>query len=135
MSILGAFDSIPGGMPTGAGRLIPVLLEQMKAYPGGIGGFLSSLREKGLGDIVASWLGNGANQAVTSEQLQHAIDPGMLQELANQSGQRVDGVLHSLTSVLPLIVDKLSPDGMLRDEEVDLNELNGMLSKVMGRFL
>src|SRR5690606_14935464 len=135
MSILGAFDTAPGGIPTNAGRLLPALLEQMRAYPGGIAGFLSALRQGGLGDIVSSWISKGPNQAVSAEQLQRALDPGMLQELTKHSGENAEGVLHGLTTLLPLVIDKLSPDGILRDEEVDTNELSGMLSKVLGRFL
>jgi len=135
MSILGAFDTVPGGIPTKAGRLLPVLLEQMRAHPGGIAGFLAELRQGGLGDIVSSWLGTGPNRAVSSEQLRQAMEPGTLQAITRQSGEEQEGVLQSLATLLPLVVDKLSPEGELRDEELDLNELNGMLSKVMGRFL
>ena len=135
MSILGIFDSGPGSTPTGAARLLPALLEQMRAYPGGIAGFLSALRQGGLDDIVSSWIGNGPNRAVSAEQLQQAIDPGTLQALTKHSGENAEGVLQGLTTLLPLVIDKLSPDGILRDEEVDANELSGMLSNVLGRFL
>lgn len=135
MSILGAFDSVPGGIPTKAGRLLPALLDQMRAHPGGIAGFLSALRQGGLGDAVSSWLGSGPNKAVSTEELRRAMEPGTLQAITSQSGEGEDGVLQGLATLLPLVIDKLSPEGELRDEEVDLNELNGMLSKVMGRFL
>jgi uncharacterized protein YidB (DUF937 family) len=135
MSILGAFDSVPGSIPTKAGRLLPALLDQMRAYPGGMAGFIAALRQGGLGDVVSSWLGTGPNRAVSSEQLRQAMEPGMLQAITRQSGEEDEGVLQSLTTLLPLVIDKLSPDGTLRDEEVDTNELSGMLSKVMGRFL
>lgn len=135
MSILGAFDSVPGGIPTKAGRLLPALLDQMRAYPGGIAGFLSALRQGGLGDAVSSWLGTGPNRAVSADELRQAMEPGMLQAITSQSGEAEEGVLQSLTTLLPLVIDKLSPNGTLQDEEVDTNELNGMLSKVMGRFL
>lgn len=135
MSILGAFDSVPGGIPTGAGRLLPALLEQMRSYPGGIAGFLSALRQGGLGDAVSSWLGTGPNRAVSADELRQAMGPDMLQTIIRQSGEGEVGVLQGLTTLLPLVIDKLSPEGTLRDEELDANELNGMLSKVMGRFL
>lgn len=135
MSILGAFDTAPGGIPTNAGRLLPALLDQMRAYPGGIAGFLSALRQGGLGEAVSSWLGTGPNRTVTSEELRSAMGPDMLQTIISQSGEGESGVLKGLTTLLPLVIDKLSPDGVLSDEELDPNELNGMLSKVMGRFL
>ncbi len=135
MSILGAFDAVPGGIPTNAGRLLPALLDQMRAYPGGIAGFLSALRQGGLGEAVSSWLSTGPNRSVSSEELQQAMEPGMLQTITKQSGGDEKGVLLGLATLLPLVIDKLSPDGTLSDEELDPNELNGMLSKVMGRFL
>src|SRR5690606_5059664 len=122
MSILGAFDTAPGGIPTNAGRLLPALLDQMRAYPGGIAGFLSALRQGGLGEAVSSWLGTGPNRTVTSEELRSAMGPDMLQTIISQSGEGESGVLKGLTTLLPLVIDKLSPDGVLSDEELDPNE-------------
>jgi len=135
MNILGAFDAIPGGIPSNAGRLLPALLEQMRSYPGGVAGFLAALRQGGLGEAVSSWLSTGPNRTVTSDELRHAMGPDMLQVIASESGEGESGVLKGLTTLLPLVIDKLSPNGTLSDEELDTNELNGILSKVMGRFL
>lgn len=135
MSILGAFESVSGGIPSDAGRLLPALLEQMRSYPGGIAGFLSALRRSGLEEAVSSWLGAGPNRAVSSDELRQAMSPDMLQAIVRESGEGESGVLQGLTTLLPLVIDKLSPDGILRDGELDANELNGMLAKVTGRFL
>ena len=40
---------------------------------GGMGGIISSLQNSGLGDIAESWLGDGDNQPISTDQLRDAL--------------------------------------------------------------
>lgn len=134
MSILDSIASMVGGRSNPDARLLPALLEQLRNYPGGIAGLIAGFQEGGLGDIVNSWIGLGQNQPVTAEQLRTVIDPSMIENLARTSGEDGNAILRKLTSLLPLVIDKLTPDGSLRDEVLDSGELAAMLSKMTGRF-
>lgn len=40
---------------------------------GGLGGLVSSFEQAGLGRIVQSWIGTGANQPVSPQQIAHRV--------------------------------------------------------------
>ncbi len=60
-----------------------------------------------------SWVGKGANQPIQPEQVEKAIDPQTLRDLAAQTGLSHDELLDRLTRELPDAVDKLTPDGRM----------------------
>lgn len=81
--------------------------------PGGLGDILDCLRNAGAGDQVDSWVSKGSNRPVQREQVEKAIDPQTLNDLAEQTGLSHDELLDRLTRELPDAVDKLTPDGQL----------------------
>jgi uncharacterized protein YidB (DUF937 family) len=46
---------------------------------GGLGGLLAILQQGGLGDAAQSWVGNGANQPVSPQQLHSAFGDEQVQ--------------------------------------------------------
>lgn len=85
--------------------------------PSGLGDILDRLRHVGAGDQVDSWVGKGSNRPVQREQVEKAIDPQTLDDLAEQTGLSRDELLDRLTRELPDAVDKLTPDGQLPASE------------------
>ncbi|RUU25733.1 YidB family protein [Mesorhizobium sp. M6A.T.Ce.TU.016.01.1.1] len=81
--------------------------------PGGLGDILDRLRNAGAGDQVDSWVGKGSNRPVQRDQVEKAIDPQTLSDLAEQTGLSRDELLDRLTRELPDAVDKLTPDGQM----------------------
>ena len=77
----------------------------------GLGPFLQGLKDKGLGDAVSSWVGHGANQPISPEQVQHGLGPEMIDTLAARVGLPPGQAAALLSRVLPGIVDKLTPNG------------------------
>jgi uncharacterized protein YidB (DUF937 family) len=79
----------------------------------GIYGIMQALQSSGLQDVVASWLGNGANQAIAPDRLESALGADTLQSFARKAG--VDGSEASaiLAGMLPALFDQLSPNGEL----------------------
>jgi uncharacterized protein YidB (DUF937 family) len=74
-------------------------------------GLVRSFSQKGLGDIVNSWVSTGANLPINAEQIQHALGSQQISQIANQAGVPAsDGASH-LAELLPTIVDKLTPQG------------------------
>jgi len=70
---------------------------------------LQQLQQGGLGGQVASWLGNGANHAISADQLRAALGNEHLQQMAQAAGLPIDKLLAMLSQQLPQTVDKMSP--------------------------
>jgi uncharacterized protein YidB (DUF937 family) len=113
-SLLNSVMSGFGGNTGVAGTLAKELLSGFQQNQGaGLSNLVEQLSKKGLGNVVQSWVGTGANQTVTPDQLSQAMDPGMLQQLASKLGISPDVLTSHLAEILPKIVDRLTPDGKL----------------------
>jgi uncharacterized protein YidB (DUF937 family) len=127
---MGLFDqlvsgALRGAMGQGSGQgsdqdsLLPGLLGQLLSRTdlGGVGGLLSQLQQGGLGGEVASWLGNGANRAVSPDQLRSALGDEPLQQMGQTSGLPIDQLLSMLAQHLPQTIDRMSPNGALQEPD------------------
>jgi len=90
-------DQVLGGLMGGSGSssspLQGVLMNMLgggqqggMGMGGGLGGLLATLQQASLGDVAQSWVGNGANQPVSPQQLQSAFGDEQVQSMAAQSG-------------------------------------------------
>ncbi|MBV9827536.1 MAG: DUF937 domain-containing protein [Alphaproteobacteria bacterium] len=114
--VLGQSGQASAGQGGIAGALMQVLANQGGAQGGGLGGLLEQLRGAGLGQIVDSWIGQGANQPVSPQQLQSALGNDQVQNIAAQSGMEPQDFLSQLSQHLPRIVDQATPNGRVPDE-------------------
>jgi uncharacterized protein YidB (DUF937 family) len=107
---MGMFDGIVGGI-VGAGMVSVVngILEQH----GGVQGVVRQFESNGFGNTVRSWVGTGANQPISPDDLHRALGPDLLQQLAAKSGLSPQELAQRLSQALPEIVDKLTPDGVV----------------------
>ena len=85
---------------------------------GGLAGLVEQFAEKGLGDIINSWVSTGKNLPISPEQIQHAMGSDMIGQLTNQTGLSSDQVTSHLSELLPQIVDKLTPNGKIQQENI-----------------
>ena len=125
----GLLDQLGGGGPVRA-RAAGRLWRSAGASGGGGTGLnqiLQGLQSSGLGDVVASWLGSGSNQAVSPSQLQSALGDQTVSQFANKAGIDTGAALTALAGMLPQLVDSLSPDGSLPES----NQLESLLSKAL----
>jgi uncharacterized protein YidB (DUF937 family) len=127
------------GNPVSGNSLISVA-GQLIERAGGVQGLTSMLQQHGLGDAVQSWVGTGANQAVSSNQLGQALQNGglgsVVQEAAAKLGVDPNQLLAQLSQVLPHAVDHLTPDGQVPAQGqaggFDLGSLAGLAGKLFG---
>ncbi len=63
---------------------------------------------------VQSWLGSGANQPITADQLKTVLGNAQVQDFARHLGLPVDETLKVMAQYLPDIIDKASPNGTLK---------------------
>jgi uncharacterized protein YidB (DUF937 family) len=123
-----------GGQQGGSASLLPVLLEQLNKYPGGLSGLIASFQKGGLGEVVASWVGTGQNLPVSPGQLGSVLDPGVVNELAAKTGQDTNSVLDSLSAVLPQLVDKATPEGAVQPgQQFNPTDLLASLTGLLGK--
>ncbi|MFO1472375.1 MAG: YidB family protein [Turneriella sp.] len=90
------------------GLVSSLALDEKKAQ---LDGIISSLKEKGLKDTVASWVGTGENQPINPEKIKEALGVHRIEELAAQAKMKASEVPQALSNLLPQIIDKLTPDG------------------------
>ena len=76
-----------------------------------IAGLISRFEQAGLGSVAQSWVGNGANQPVSPEQLHGALGEEQVQALSSQTGMAPHDLLSQLAQALPGIIDRLTPNG------------------------
>lgn len=112
MGLLDEVGSLLGGSAQGGGSVVG-LVRQVLAQTGGLQGLLQKLQQGGLGDAVASWVGNGQNLPVSAEQIKAALGSGQLAELAGKLGMDDQQLSAQLAQHLPGVVDKLTPNGQL----------------------
>lgn len=95
-------DQIPAGGATADGGLL-----------GGLGGLLGKLKENGLGEVADSWLSNGQNRSIGANDLGKALGPDIIHEIAQRTGLNEQELLKQLSTALPGVVDRLTPDGQV----------------------
>jgi uncharacterized protein YidB (DUF937 family) len=86
-------------------------LLNMVGGEGGLGRFVQNFQERGLSDVVNSWVSTGENLPITSEQLEQGLGKDQVQQLAERSGVALQSVLPMLSQLLPNVIDKLTPQG------------------------
>lgn len=90
---------------------------------GGISGLQRMFEQKGLGGAIGSWIGTGQNMPISPDQLQSVLHSGALQEVAAKAGIDPSQLTSMMTTLLPQVVDHLTPNGQVPD--------SGMLSEIM----
>ena len=88
----------------------------MGGMAGGLQGLMSKFEGAGLGGIAQSWVGNGANQPVSPEQLHGVLGNDQVQAMSSQSGMAPQDFLSQLSQHLPNAVNAATPNGRLPDE-------------------
>jgi uncharacterized protein YidB (DUF937 family) len=105
---MGMIDGILGGV---VGAEMATVVNALIQKHGGVQGIVTQLEQQGLGGTVRSWVGTGANQAITPEQIHQAFGSDTVKELAAKVGLSPDVLAAKLSQVLPQAIDKLTPTG------------------------
>lgn len=96
-----------------------------------LGGLLSGLKEKGLGDVAESWTGDGENAPISAEQLKDVLGAEKVTAAAAELGTDEGSLLDSLKDAIPQMVDKGSSGGSLLDKVGGIGGLAGMAKKFL----
>lgn len=96
--------------PSLLGMVLSVMFDPAR---GGFQAFLDRFRAQGLNEALTSWLGNGENRSLSTAQLESVLGPHALSEIAKRLDLAPSLVATALGQLIPVTVDKLSPDGRL----------------------
>ncbi|MBL8018823.1 MAG: DUF937 domain-containing protein [Leptospirales bacterium] len=83
----------------------------------GVGGVVSDLKTKGLGELAESWVGKGENKLISPDQIKQFLGSEKVQSLAQKAGVSPENASKFLGDILPGIIDKLTPQGTVPEED------------------
>ena len=98
---------------------------------GGLGGLIQAFQNKGLGDVMSSWVGGGPNQAVSASQLADVLGPDTLNQFAAKAGIGAGDAGSMLASLLPSLVNQITPQGKAPEGDALEGALGSLLSGLM----
>lgn len=113
---MGLLDQVVGalaGSQSGGNNALLETVMKMVNDPqhGGLQGLIQSFQQGGLGDIVNSWVAKGENLPISAEQIQNVLGGSSLANIASQLGVSQEHASGSLASMLPQLIDSLTPNG------------------------
>ncbi len=134
MGIMDQLGQAVGGMMGGQSAQNPLLqvvtsLLGQNSSVGGLAGLVQAFQKNGLSDIVNSWVSTGKNLPISAEQITQGLGGDLLSQLAGKAGLSPDSASSQLSSLLPDLIDKLTPGGKIEARSIDqlLNMFQGKL--------
>jgi len=120
----GLLGSLMGGM-TGdgtGGKQSPLVLMalQLLQQNGGLQGVLAKFQQAGYGAQANSWVSTGQNQPINADVLSQVLGHGQLGQIAQQLGMSHGDAAGGLASLLPQMIDKMTPQGQVPDDHNDM---------------
>lgn len=114
----GLLGQLGGGQGTSNALLTTAmsLLQQQ----GGLEGIVKKFSAGGMGSMVESWVGTGANAPVSAAQITQVFGESTVTDIAKQLGTDPQQASGSLASVLPELINRLTPDGQIPSNSADV---------------
>ncbi|MBV8335752.1 MAG: DUF937 domain-containing protein [Alphaproteobacteria bacterium] len=117
MSIFDMIGSLLGKGDGSSTSVPEALVAALSNHEGGLGGLVQKFENAGLGDTVSSWVGNGANQAVSPDALHGILGSDVVQQISAKTGLPIAELLPQIAQHLPGLVDHMTPNGQLPSTE------------------
>ena len=122
-------DDTPGDAK-GQGGLVG-MAQDLLGQKGGMMGLIGAFTAGGLGAKVQSWLGDGANEPLSAEELEASLGEHTIRDAAAKNGVDPETASAQLSAFLPGLLDKLSVGGQAKTD----GDVMGQLTGLMNRFL
>jgi uncharacterized protein YidB (DUF937 family) len=84
---------------------------------GGLGDLLKQFQQAGQGGAANTWVGNGPNKAISTDDLAKVLNSDQIKTLIAHTGLSQDQVLAALSQHLPAVVNEMTPDNRLPSEQ------------------
>ncbi len=99
----------------------------------GLGGVIGAFERAGLGHLVSQWISTGPNPKASPQDVSNALGPEVLKQFAQKAGLGQGEAAPALASVLPGLVDHLTPNGQVPPNNQLQDALSGLLSRLGSR--
>lgn len=119
-----------GGQGGQGNQLLQLALALIQNQQGGLGGLLQQFQRAGMGDQAASWVSTGENMPISGDQLSQALGGGAIGNIASQLGLSQEQTSGALASVLPQLIDQLTPEGKVTEGDALQEALGGLAGKL-----
>lgn len=123
------------GSAAGNSDMVTSVIGKLLGGSGGsgidLGSLVGNLKDQGLGDVADSWLGDGDNAEISTDQIESMLGSDKIQEAASQLGADQSELLDGLKNMLPEVVDKSSSGGSLLDSVGGLGGLANLAGKLL----
>lgn len=141
-SVLNQFGNSSNTSATGAGKstaqtlliaVVPLILAWIQKQ-GGLQGALDKLKNAGLGTQVQSWVDpqQTNNHDVAKEQVEQLFDDQEVEQVAQQTQAPKQDVYSAISSVLPQIINSLTPQGDKTNSQEANQDIQNVLNLVSG---
>jgi uncharacterized protein YidB (DUF937 family) len=78
---------------------------------GGVEGIKEKFQSKDMGDLADTWIGNGDNGSLSSEDLVKVFGKKAIGDIAQKAGLDESDAADKIATVLPLLMNGLTPEG------------------------
>ncbi len=138
---MGIFDDITGGLKNllsndqGQTNLLESIGNLINnPQTGGLGGLVQTFKDKGLDNVISSWISTGKNLPISADQIRNVLGSQQIQQIASKLGVSTDNASQHLAEYLPKVIDKLTPDGSLPASDEMLSKgLDMLKGKLFGK--
>jgi uncharacterized protein YidB (DUF937 family) len=107
--LTGSSPAAATGGQSGSTALTHSVLDMLSGQ--GLANLVQSMKEKGLSEVVSSWIGTGQNLPISAAQIQSALGSEKITQLSQKAGISQEDAATNLSKLLPEVVDKLTPNG------------------------
>ena len=128
--ILGSLTGQSAGGQQQGNALLDLATAVIQGHPGGLAGLLQQFTSAGLGREASSWVSTGQNIPISAEQSAQVLGQANVRELGQKFNISQESASSGLASLLPALVDHLTPKGQVETE----TPLTAALSALRGRF-
>lgn len=95
---------------------------------GGLAGLVSAFQQKGLGDMISSWISTGPNPEISAEQVTKVLGSDTISQFASKAGVPAAEAGSMLAGLLPSVIDQLTPEGRMPEANSLENTLSSLLA-------
>lgn len=112
--------------------VVPLILAWIQQQ-GGLQGALDKLRNVGLGSQVKSWVDpEQSNNNVAPQNVQQLFDDRQVEQVAEQTQVPKQDIYGAISSVLPQIINSLTPQGDQTNHQEANQDIQSVLNMVSG---
>ncbi len=126
----GGLASLAAQNPQAVAAIVSMLSTRDQSVGGssGLAGVVEAFRKKGLGSMVSSWISTGPNPPVSASQVTDVLGSDVLKQFAAKAGVPHAEAGSLLASLLPTVIDHLTPKGAVPEGNAMESTLSGLLA-------